>query len=325
MIKKYTLGSCLDLFYLDIESRCSGSTLINYKTRLKYFLDFLRRKEGVADPAEFLLSDLTVDMLRLYAVSLRQKKKFDGSINRPAQDGNISATTVRDYCSDLAAFLSWCYRNDYMAKDITKNWKIISREKKEVLPLYQSEVDRIDACLKTKSETSYRNLAIVHLMLDAGLRSGEVVRLKLHDVNFDKNYIEIVGSKGNRSRYVKMSYRLKNYMFRYYTIYRMASSSTSSSFFLVIGGVEGLNPNAIKQLFSRLKTRVDIPRLKPHLLRHTFASAFVCQGGNLEHLRLLLGHSNLSISENYIHIAAKWRSLADDIYKLDETFMSWYK
>ena len=310
------------MFYLDIESRCSKSTLTNYQLRLKYFINFLGGK--VAHPYSYFLDDLTVNDLRLYAKLLRDKKKFDNSANRPSQNVNISATTVRDYCSDLAAFLSWCYKNDYMSRDITKNWKIIPREKKEVLPLYQNEVDQIDACWKTKSETSCRNIAMFHLMLDAGLRSGEVVRLRLKDVNFDMNYIEIVGSKGNRSRFVKMSFRLKQYLLRYFNLYRMPKTETDQ-FFLMVGSTEGINPNVIKQIFSRLKVKTGISRLKPHLLRHTFASAFVCQGGNLEHLRLLLGHSNFSISENYIHVANKWKSLSPDIYKLDEVFMNQYR
>ena len=322
-MNKFTIGTCLDMFYLDLESRCSKSTLENYKLRLKYFINFLSL--SYEKPYDCYLDDLSVNDLRLYSKSLRSKKKFDNSTNRPSQNVNISATTVRDYCSDLAAFLAWCYRNDYMSKDITKNWKIISREKKEVLPLYQNEVDQIDACWKTKSETSCRNIAMFHLMLDAGLRSGEVVRLRISDVNFDMNFLEIVGSKGNRSRYVKMSFRLKNYLLRYYNFYRAAIKSDSGNFFLMVGTTEPINSNVVKLIFSRLKVKTGISRLKPHLLRHTFASAFVCQGGNLEHLRLLLGHSNLSISENYIHVAHKWESLSPNIYKLEDAFMNHYR
>lgn len=58
MKNKFTIGECLDLFYLDIESRCSKSTLTNYQLRLKYFINFLGGK--VAHPYSYFLDDLKI-------------------------------------------------------------------------------------------------------------------------------------------------------------------------------------------------------------------------------------------------------------------------
>ncbi len=58
-------------------------------------------------------------------------------------------------------------------------------------------------------------------------------------------------------------------------------------------------------LFQRLKISSGISRLYPHLLRHTFATNYIIQGGNLEVLRVLLGHSSISITQIYIHLATQ--------------------
>ncbi|MEG3074411.1 MAG: tyrosine-type recombinase/integrase, partial [Ruthenibacterium sp.] len=59
---------------------------------------------------------------------------------------------------------------------------------------------------------------------------------------------------------------------------------------------------AIKQLFRKLKTRCDIPRLHAHLLRHTFASCYLENGGNVFSLQQILGHTSLEMTRRYVHL-----------------------
>lgn len=64
-------------------------------------------------------------------------------------------------------------------------------------------------------------------------------------------------------------------------------------------------------LFQDLKTKSGITRLYPHLLRHTFATNYIYNGGNLEVLRVLLGHSTISITQIYIHLASQMHIIND--------------
>lgn len=63
------------------------------------------------------------------------------------------------------------------------------------------------------------------------------------------------------------------------------------------------NDNAIKQVFAKLKKYTGIERLHPHLLRHTFATQYIVNGGNLEMLRLIMGHSSITVTQIYLHLA----------------------
>lgn len=319
----YSISDCLDLFILDLEARCSDKTIENYQNSIRYFTDYITRvKEKPLE--DIAINSIKIVDLNKYVAMLRNRHKYEGHNFRPTQEKKISNTTVRDYSRDICLFFRFCYKNDYMDYDITKNFKLIPEEHKEVLPLYQYEVEQMESMFAGKNERDYRNLAIIHCMLDAGMRSGEVVRLKECDINFKNNYIYIDRSKGYKSRYVKMSYRLKSYLMKYLTVFRYPASSKEQPFFFQVGSNKPITENVIKQMFSRVRETTEIVRLKPHLLRHTFASSFMCGGGNLESLRDLLGHSSYTVTQKYIHMSAKYKSLSDDIYKLDRGFMDIY-
>lgn len=321
--KRYKFSDCIDLFVLDMESRLSGPTIENYMNSLRYFTDYITRvKEKPLD--EIYISSIQTRDLNKYVAMLRNRHKYEGHGFRPVQEKKISNTTIRDYSRDVCVFFRFCYSSDYMEYDITKNFKLIPGDQKEVLPLFQYEVDQIEALFSGKTERDYRNLAIIHCMLDAGMRSGEVVRLKDCDINFKNNYIYIDCSKGYKSRYIKMSYRLKNYLMKYRTVFRYPAARQEDSFFFQVGSNKPITENVIKQMFAKIKDKTEIVRLKPHLLRHTFASSFMCAGGNLESLRDLLGHSSYTVTQKYIHMSTKYKSLSDDIYKLDRAFMDIY-
>jgi integrase/recombinase XerC/integrase/recombinase XerD len=84
--------------------------------------------------------------------------------------------------------------------------------------------------------------------------------------------------------------------------------------------LDPINTNVIKQLFARIKKSTGIERVHPHLLRHTFATSYIIGGGNLEFLRIMLGHSDYETTKIYLHLAQQTKMLHNDIYKLDPVF-----
>ncbi|MCL2445357.1 MAG: tyrosine-type recombinase/integrase, partial [Oscillospiraceae bacterium] len=63
-----------------------------------------------------------------------------------------------------------------------------------------------------------------------------------------------------------------------------------------------LNQSTVKQLFRKLKTKANIPRLHPHLLRHSFATRYLQHGGDIYSLQQILGHTSLEMVKRYVHL-----------------------
>lgn len=83
---------------------------------------------------------------------------------------------------------------------------------------------------------------------------------------------------------------------------------------------EPITKSTIDNLFRRLKRRSGITRIYPHLLRHTFATSYMLGGGDLETLRLLMGHSDYTVTQNYLHLATQYKFMKSNIYQLDDIF-----
>ena len=170
------------------------------------------------------------------------------------------------------------------------------------MPLTDIEVKQLLNSFEPLTFLGERDKLMCMLMLDCGLRRGEVVKLKLSDIDKSKRTM-IINGKGSKQRIVPFGKTVKNQLMRYLAL-RTEKPCYSDSLFLTIER-EPITSNAIKMLFQRLKISSGISRLYPHLLRHTFATNYIIQGGNLEVLRVLLGHSSISITQIYIHLAAQ--------------------
>lgn len=324
-MNKIKYKNAVDLFLLEKQGLCSEKTLEYYKGCLNVFDDYLL-KEKKAEIADLYLDEITAIDLKSYLVYLRNRSKF---INNKFVDVEqhseelLTKTSVATYQRGLKAFFAYCYKEDLMNYDVARNFKIIRAESKEKLPLYEDEVKKIDTAYNLRCETGLRNYCIVHLMLDAGARLSEVLNLKSNDIYFTKNLLRLYG-KGDKERFVPLSLKLKRSLMYYLTAYRGISLNENcineNYVFLTVKTHEPLTKSAITMIFRRLKNITGLSRVHPHLLRHTFATAFMLQGGDLETLRLLLGHEDIQTTSIYLHLANKYKMLDADVYKLDTIF-----
>ena len=150
-------------------------------------------------------------------------------------------------------------------------------------------------------------------MLDAGLRVQEVCNLKKKDVDLQNRLIYVHDSKYNKSRIVPLSVFLVDIISKYH-------SKWNTDYLLCSKSGYQLTDNLIKQLFQKMKKRSGINRLHAHLLRHTFATSYIVGGGNLEKLRIMLGHADYNVTKTYLHLAAQFEIVKYPIYQLDDVF-----
>ena len=310
------MKDALDLFISRGSASWSPATRTYYLRNVNYFMLYLAGRFG-RDPGSIMLSDLPQDILIDYAVSLRAKDKFSGHPLRGSMgvSGSIKSNTVNTYMRATKAFMNFLYQSGYTSVRFSEGLRLPKPDNDQVVPLLADEVRRIDAVFDKEVPNDLRNLCIIHLMLDAGLRSSEVCSLKSGDIIFDSDTVVINRSKGDKSRVVILAPPLKGLMQQYFDM-----SGVTGPLFRKQTDNKPINHAVMCSLFQRVIRNTGISRVHPHLLRHTFATSYILGGGDLETLRILMGHSDYSVTRVYLHLATQYRILGADIYRLDPVF-----
>lgn len=288
------------IFINEKETYNSSNTVYYYSFNLLRFFKFLS-----PDYEKLDVSALSLEKVQEYVRVLRGQKLKNVSINT--------------YLRAIKHFVNWLFQEEMIPENFSERIKKLKNDSQPIVPLYQDEVEKIDDFFSSNSESALRDKCIFHLMLDAGLRLGEVVALKLSGLMFDKNLISVQG-KGDKFRLVMMSPVLKSLLYRYVVFYRDVSFPDAPVFVQLLPERPALTDNCVKQLFSRVKKNSGVSRVYPHLCRHTFATSYIMGGGNLEFLRLLLGHTDYNVTKDYLHLANYYQLLGAEIYKLDKIF-----
>lgn len=231
--------------------------------------------------------------ISLAEISLHQLWKYALSL----QAAGLSSVTRQSYIRALRCFLSWCYREDYLPVDLSVKFRLPKAQRKEIDTLTDAEVRALLSCFNPRSLLQLRNLCICSLMLDSGLRRDEVATLSLPLLHVGEGYA-IVNGKGNKQRTVPLGLHTRKLLLRYLS--RRPGCAATDRVFLK-ADLTPVSGNTIRQLFDRLKVRAGIPRLKAHLLRHTFATRYLENGGDVYSLQQILGHTSLEMVKRYVH------------------------
>lgn len=282
-----------------IKSYASCDTVFYYDNCLKLFKRYLI---DVDFDLSSSVSDIDKTMLVDFIVFLRSL--------------HISNTSIRTYMRGLKAYFRYMYFEGYILSDITQRLKLPKSDDSPKIPLSQYQVDILNNFLVEKNR--YRDLCIIHLMIDCGLRLQEVISLNVDNIRYDYRinygFVSIVNSKANKSRLVPLPASLYRLIQQY-----ISSDNIKTILFPTANGCR-ITSSGVKTMFSRLK--IIVPDIHAHLLRHTFATSFIMGGGNLENLRVLMGHSSYAVTQNYIKLATQLSLVNYDIYKIDDVFLN---
>lgn len=295
----------LKQFLQNRQSYCSEATLTYYYDNLSRFIKFCR-SFGVDSSNE-----ITQKLFESYLCNLSASE--------------ISKVSIRTYMRAVKSFINWLIDNDKLHHNPALKLRLPRPDAQPVLPLSAQEVLIINSYINKYFEDSDRTYLIFHLMLDCGLRSGEVVRLRTSDVISDSNIIRIFRTKGNKSRFLPVPELLMNYL-QYYikeTSKERKLNKTNQVFLLEDG--RPIDSECIKRICTKIKRVTGIERFHAHLCRHTFATSFLMGGGNMESLRVLTGHEDYDVLKGYLHIAHSMELMNIDIYRLDERFFQQFR
>jgi integrase/recombinase XerD len=170
--------------------------------------------------------------------------------------------------------------------------------------LTETEVERLLKAPDAETELGLRDRAMLELLYATGLRVSELVSLDALQVNLRQGVVRIIG-KGNKERLVPLGEEAGVWLERYLHDARpvLARGRSGTSLFLTHRGT-AMTRQSFWQVVKRHARRAGITKpLSPHVLRHAFATHLLNHGADLRVVQMLLGHSSISTTQIYTHIA----------------------
>jgi integrase/recombinase XerD len=173
------------------------------------------------------------------------------------------------------------------------------REEKRLLPLLDEPALRLLISYRPKTFVQWRVHAVVSTALDTGCRIEELLTARLVDFDFNNLLLTVVG-KGRKQRKVPCSTELRKLLFRFGKAKERVDVRSELMFPAREGG-RWEHRNARRSYYCLLN-RLGLPQTGFHLLRHTFATQYLRNGGDVVRLSIILGHSEVSTTMKYLHL-----------------------
>lgn len=266
------------LQYCIAEKRFSEHTVIAYRNDLSQFIDFI----DVSKESDF--KEVKSNLIRGWMVYLLEN--------------DYSAISVNRKISSLRTFFKWLLKEGLIESDPMKS--VSGPKTSKELPSFAQQGELLSEKLEPFFENDFdgvRDRLMFEILYQTGIRSNELIQLKVNDVQIDQ--IKVLG-KRNKERLIPVS----NELHKLIQIYLDFKSELEgrSEFLLVLKSGKKLYPKFVyRKINSYLGKVTGLRKKSPHVLRHTFATHMLNNGAELEVLKDILGHANLSATQVYTH------------------------
>jgi integrase/recombinase XerD len=208
------------------------------------------------------------------------------------------------YTSTLKRFYRYLLRENLIASDPTLNLDSPKLPRSLPKTLTEAEVERLLDHADIHTPLGLRDRAMLETLYATGLRVSELVGLKLTAVNLNDGVLRVTG-KGNKDRLVPLGEEAVQWLRRYLAEARplLLENRLADAVFVTARG-DGMTRQAFWYLIKRHAQAAGIARpLSPHTLRHAFATHLLNHGADLRVVQMLLGHSDISTTQIYTHVA----------------------
>ncbi|MGV8878403.1 MAG: tyrosine-type recombinase/integrase [Sphingobacteriaceae bacterium] len=271
--------------YLQYEKRYSPHTLTAYQADLHQFFQFLS-SDGIPIPA---LEEISHAQIRTWMVSLLEQQVSARAINR-----KISA--LRTYFKFLLReqILSVNPVAQIQTLKIPKRLPVFIHEDKMIYLLDSEDVFNSDF-------SGIRDKLIVELLFGTGIRLAELLGLQEPDLNQYEQTIRVLG-KRNKERIIPVNRELMNLLIAYSDSKKNQNFDNNSLTLIVTEKGLPAYPKLIYRIVQKYLSHISTHVKKsPHVLRHSFATSLLNHGADLNAIKELLGHANLSATQIYTH------------------------
>jgi integrase/recombinase XerD len=274
----------LDAFidHLWLEDGLSKNTLESYRADLTQFAHWLQQQQA--------------DLLQANQAHIQQYLAIKFPLSKPRSIGRLIASMRR--------FYRYCLRENLI--QIDPSLQIESPKLPRSLPksLNEQEVEDLLNAPDINQHIGLRDRAMLELLYASGLRVSELVTIKVNEVSTQDGVVRVTG-KGSKTRLVPMGEEAADWIVQYLKLARPAilQKRMSDSLF-VTNRATAMTRQAFWYLIKRYALQAGINKpMSPHVLRHAFATHLLNHGADLRVVQMLLGHSDISTTQIYTHVA----------------------
>jgi integrase/recombinase XerD len=276
------------LSWVELEKGRSKNTVLGYENDVSQFGEYLTEKFSLAD--WHLL-----------------KAEYIGDWQAELTRKNYSNASAARKMTAIRSFVRFMAREGIIPAQSAEN--IHGPKLVRKLPSTLS-VEDLNSLLKAPDATSAQGLrdrAIMELAYSSGLRVSEICSIRLEDINVDEGVVRVVSGKGSKDRLVPIGHAAIKALHRYITLGRQSfvKKQTGSFIFLSARG-RSISRKTVWHLIKVYATKagLDAHKIKPHILRHSFATHLLAGGADLRVIQEMLGHADIATTQIYTKVDA---------------------
>ena len=277
------------LEYIEIEKGRSPKTVRNYNHYLSRFISQMKIKTA---------EDVTSPVVREFRLWLNRQDNF-----RKEERGTLKKKTQNYYLIALRAFLKFLAKRGVKSMP-PEQIELAKVGERHIDLISGDELNRLLSAPDGKDLRSLRDKAILELLFSTGLRVSELCSLT-RDMDFDADSFSVRG-KGEKIRVVFISDEAR----RSVKAYLAKRADVDDALFIRLNREASkesnlrLDPRSVQRIVKYWAIKAGISKkVTPHVVRHSFATDLLHNGADLRAVQLLLGHSNISTTQIYTHVA----------------------
>lgn len=231
-----------------------------------------------------ILKEINKDYFLINTEDLR------GFLSNYKNKNDVSKTTIDNIRRIISTFFSWLENEDYIPKSPCRRIHKV-RIGKVVKEVYSDEtIELIKQSTKNK-----RDLAIIEVLISTGIRVGELVRMKISDIDFENKECVVLG-KGNKQRKVYFDAKTKIHLKQYL---ESREDENPALFVSLLKPYDRLEISGVEIMLRKIGKRIGIDKVHPHKFRRTLATKAIDKGMPIEQVQHLLGHAKIDTTLEY--------------------------
>ena len=273
----HNLGSFFTFLY--VEKGLSKNTIEAYSNDLNNFLSWLNKLD-IQD-----YKNISEALINEYVAYLFKNGLKSSSVNRKI--------------SSLKSFYLFLIKKKVISSSPLS--EIITPKKEQYLPssMSEDEVERLLQSPNIELDIETRDKAMIEMLYATGMRISELINLKITDIDIERSVLKVLG-KGSKERLIPFGEKASDSL-SYYL--KKRKKSLAKEVFISNRGKKMTRTGFWQRIKIYLSREALQDSISPHTLRHAFATHLLNRGADLRSVQLLLGHSDLSTTQIYTHIA----------------------